>query len=751
MFKKVVSCLISLTLIFTLFSVSASADGLSGYFAEPNRYVVKTNNSNLNDITEEFKLAKQNGTGFCLVINDVTIDFGTSYVLNNEVEIDSVTVAETTTSAQRSKNIKAYTISGFKNGLLKSNHKGIIEITLPFESKNGKPLVTNINKAGETHALYTTYNPTNKTVTCRADYFGSFVISDASDNELGYGRMLLSAETKGEKYTYIYDKLNEGVKKYNTEITLDKSYNVTEQEVSYVYDFLKGDYPEYYKFLGGYTYYTDDQDVVFKIKPYYAISISEHQNQVSQMNAVADILLEGIDVNTMGEYEASKIVYERLAEHVTYNLDAPYCHTGYAALVNREAVCDGYANAYQFLLKKLGIMTYMVSGIANGGGHAWSLVRINGEYYYTDATWGDGDGKIYYGYLNCSYDKMAEDHSFDVDFEIPKSTATKDNYFVVTKSVVDFNNLGEVNLVDFVKRQGPIINIQINNFTGENLLHEVFFMLDHNAPLAYMGLSSYGISASATQTGSELVIKYFDEKLAEIPSGITYGGNLVVGNTLTVSSTVSGYNNIFDHIIWYRNGIAIEGANGKSYTLTQSDVESYITVAAYSKNYKGIVMYGQNQAVQNLPILSGSVTISGSAKVGSKLTAVANISAGSNLSYQWYRDGSAISGATSNNYTLSIADIDADLYCLVSSANCLGEIQSNVISNVYMGEYIPGDITGNTEVDSKDLTALRRYLADWTVSVNEAALDVNGDTEVNSKDATYLARHLADWNGYALS
>ena len=68
-----------------------------------------------------------------------------------------------------------------------------------------------------------------------------------------------------------------------------------------------------------------------------------------------------------------------------------------------------------------------------------------------------------------------------------------------------------------------------------------------------------------------------------------------------------------------------------------------------------------------------------------------------------------------------------------------------------MGEYIPGDITGNTEVDSKDLTALRRYLADWTVSVNEAALDVNGDTEVNSKDATYLARHLADWNGYALS
>lgn len=751
MFKKVISYLISLTLIFTLFSVSASADGLSGYFAEPNRYVVKTNNSNLNDITEEFKLAKQNGTGFSLVISEVTIDFGTSYVLNNEVEIDSVTVVETTTSAQRSKNIKAYTISGFKNGLLKSNHKGIIEITLPFESKNGKPLVTNINKAGETHALYTTYNPTNKTVTCRADYFGSFVISDASDNELGYGRMLLSAETKGEKYTYIYDKLNEGVKKYDTEITLDKSYNITEEEVSYVYDFLKGDYPENYKFLSGYTYYTDDQDIVFKIKPYYAISISEHQNQVSQMNAVADILLEGIDVNKIGEYEASKIVYERLAEHVTYNLDAPACHTGYAALVNREAVCDGYANAYQFLLKKLGIMTYMVSGIANGGGHAWSLVRINGEYYYTDATWGDGNGKIYYSYLNCSYDKMAQDHSFDVDFEIPKSTATKDNYFVVAKSVVDFNNLGEVNLVDFVKRQGPIINIQINNLTGENALHEAFFGLNHHTALEYMGLSSYGISASFVPTSNELVITYFDNNLTEIPCDIIYNGDLVVGSTLTVTATTDGYNNILDHVIWYRNGEAIEGASGKTYTLTANDVESYITVAVYSKDYKGIVTYGTTQAVSNKPILSGSVAISGSAKVGSKLTATASLNQYDNLKYQWYKNASAISGATSSSYTLTTNDIGADIYCIVTSSNALGEVQSNCISNVTVGEYILGDASGDNEVNSKDLTVLRRYLADWGVTVNQPALDVNRDNAVNSKDATYLARYLADWAGYALN
>lgn len=65
--------------------------------------------------------------------------------------------------------------------------------------------------------------------------------------------------------------------------------------------------------------------------------------------------------------------------------------------------------------------------------------------------------------------------------------------------------------------------------------------------------------------------------------------------------------------------------------------------------------------------------------------------------------------------------------------------------------YIVGDVDGNGEISSKDLTTLRRYLADWDVEVNvEAALDINKDGEVNSKDVTYLARHLADWDGFQL-
>ena len=55
------------------------------------------------------------------------------------------------------------------------------------------------------------------------------------------------------------------------------------------------------------------------------------------------------------------------------------------------------------------------------------------------------------------------------------------------------------------------------------------------------------------------------------------------------------------------------------------------------------------------------------------------------------------------------------------------------------------DINGDGVENSKDLTTLRRYLADWDVFVVTENLDVNGDGSVSSKDATYLARYLAGW------
>ena len=59
---------------------------------------------------------------------------------------------------------------------------------------------------------------------------------------------------------------------------------------------------------------------------------------------------------------------------------------------------------------------------------------------------------------------------------------------------------------------------------------------------------------------------------------------------------------------------------------------------------------------------------------------------------------------------------------------------------------VAGDINNDGELDNKDLMRLFRYLSNWDVQVNEAALDVNGDGSVNNKDFVRLFQYLSDWD-----
>lgn len=61
--------------------------------------------------------------------------------------------------------------------------------------------------------------------------------------------------------------------------------------------------------------------------------------------------------------------------------------------------------------------------------------------------------------------------------------------------------------------------------------------------------------------------------------------------------------------------------------------------------------------------------------------------------------------------------------------------------------YTPGDINDDGVVDDKDVSSLRKYLAGWSVTVVEAALDCNGDGNIDYKDASTLAKYLAGWSG----
>ena len=96
-------------------------------------------------------------------------------------------------------------------------------------------------------------------------------------------------------------------------------------------------------------------------------------------------------------YDKILQVHNYLIDNVVYdssNSDLEMSHTLYGALINKTAVCDGYAKAFKYILDNIGISCVEVCGIAqNSAGatesHAWNDVLLEGRWYAIDVTWDD--------------------------------------------------------------------------------------------------------------------------------------------------------------------------------------------------------------------------------------------------------------------------------------------------------------------------------------------------------------------------
>ena len=63
--------------------------------------------------------------------------------------------------------------------------------------------------------------------------------------------------------------------------------------------------------------------------------------------------------------------------------------TAYGALVEGEAVCQGYAAAFQLLMAHLGIPSVQTFGVAEGVDHVWNQVLVDGTWLSVDVTFND--------------------------------------------------------------------------------------------------------------------------------------------------------------------------------------------------------------------------------------------------------------------------------------------------------------------------------------------------------------------------
>lgn len=359
------------------------------------------------------------------------------------------------------------------------------------------------------------------------------------------GRNRLLKQERGEAYARIYDTLVQGITAFAGSIsTVDEA--VTKAELEVIMKAMLADHPEMIWYDGIYAYFgTDPKGNIRSIFPSYTTGGDELTLRLSALDASVEKYLAGVD-DTISEYDRAKVIHDRIVANVQYDSAPSNADTVYGALVEGRALCSGYAKAYQYLLRKVGIEAELVYGTAGGIKHAWLLVKLDGEYYYSDVTWDDpldtddDDNTIdslplrviNYAYFNATTEQLKKTHIIEDEALYPICTATAASYYTKNGAVLSSFDVDTV--AELLKAGGGVAQI----YTATDELNASFcddFFANIEGIAKKLGV--YGsLSAGMSGTGYE-VIPYIVTAGTSILSGEITGFE---NGPFTVTLTAAG-------------------------------------------------------------------------------------------------------------------------------------------------------------------------------------------------------------------
>ena len=149
--------------------------------------------------------------------------------------------------------------------------------------------------------------------------------------------------------------------------------------------------------------------------------------QERYVNGKVQAILQQVNTTTMSDYDKVKFVNDYIVQHTVYSDVANASpHSAYAILFEGKGVCQGYALLAYKMLTELGLEAMYITGEVYTGGHAWNLVKVDGQWYHLDTTWNDplpdrGLG-VRYDYFLMNDMSMQKDHTWDIA-KYPRATA----------------------------------------------------------------------------------------------------------------------------------------------------------------------------------------------------------------------------------------------------------------------------------------------------------------------------------------
>ena len=250
-------------------------------------------------------------------------------------------------------------------------------------------------------------------------------------------KQLITAEESDQQSSgSVYDKMYTAVK--NHRLTVEFTGTIADlnaDEIGDEYKRMMREHPEFFWLSGRASVQGSIMAVItsYSIRMDSIVPMEEVPAMESELQAETDRIIQGASQYET-EYERALYVHDYIVQNCEYDTESYYFvsstdaqlgkslpFTSYGCLIQKNAVCEGYAEAFKLIMDQLGIDCEVITGTTvndlGSGSHAWNSVILDGWKMYVDVTWDDpvviGEGfcdSIRRDYFGLTETEISQDH-----------------------------------------------------------------------------------------------------------------------------------------------------------------------------------------------------------------------------------------------------------------------------------------------------------------------------------------------------
>lgn len=188
------------------------------------------------------------------------------------------------------------------------------------------------------------------------------------------GQLRMNSLSYGKEYNEIYYVLKNCVEEYPTDIAPSLLNEI-------IFAILE-DFPEIFWFEGKWKIGMNAEQKRCFV-PIYNMNRRNVEHAKEQISPI----IKSFDdrLKNSNKRDIAQALYQWISQNIGYGVAAGNGQNIYDALIEKKAVCKGIAKAYQFMLRRYGIFSYLVYGTIDGvSRHVWNVINIEGKFYNVD-------------------------------------------------------------------------------------------------------------------------------------------------------------------------------------------------------------------------------------------------------------------------------------------------------------------------------------------------------------------------------